>query len=45
MESQATIAWSAEEPAQHFRFVSDGAETTTTVGGVMGRERNGKFFT
>jgi hypothetical protein len=44
MHSQATIVWSVEEPTQHFRFVSDGAERSTTVGGVLGRERNGKFF-
>jgi hypothetical protein len=44
MHSQATIAWSVEEPAQHFRFQSDPASTSTTVGGVLGRERNGKFF-
>jgi hypothetical protein len=44
MHSQATIAWSAEEPSRHFRFVSDGAEKSTTISGVIGRERNGAFF-
>ncbi len=43
MDSTATMSWSVEQPAQHFRFVTDGAETTT-VGGVIGRERNGVYF-
>ena len=43
MDSQATMVWSVEEPAQHFRFVTDGADTKT-VGGVIGHERNGSYF-
>jgi len=44
-ESRATIAWSAEEPTAHFRFVSDPAGTTTNPQpAVIGHERNGKFF-
>ncbi len=43
MESEATIAWSVEQPAQRFRFATDGAGTET-VGGVIGRERNGAYF-
>ena len=42
-DSQATISWSVEQPSQHFRFVTDNA-ATKTVGGVMGRERNGTYF-
>ncbi len=43
--SRATIAWSAEEPTAHFRFVSDAAGTTTNPqSAVIGHERNGKFF-
>jgi hypothetical protein len=44
MHIRATFEWSVEEPAQHFRFVSDAVETSATVGGTLGRERNGKFF-
>lgn len=43
MDSQATMAWSVEQPSQHFRFATDGAGTNT-VGGVIGRERNGSYF-
>jgi hypothetical protein len=43
MDSQATIQWSAEQPAQHFRFVSDAKGTTHTIGGAIGREQNGVF--
>jgi hypothetical protein len=44
-QSLATIAWSAEEPATHFRFVSDEASTTTNPQpAAIGIERNGKFF-
>ena len=45
-KSRATITWSMDEPAAHFRFVSDGADTTTNPQpAVIGLERNGKFFT
>ena len=44
IDSNATIVWSAEQRSTHFAFTSDGAETTTTVSGVIGRERNGVFF-
>src|SRR5437764_969054 len=37
MDSQATMTWSAEQPAQHFRFATDAA-ATMTVGGVLGHE-------
>jgi hypothetical protein len=43
MESQATIQWSADEPALDFRFVSDASAPTDTIGGAIGRERNGVF--
>ena len=44
-ESRATIAWSAESAATHFRFVSDPAHTTyNPQPAVIGHERNGKFF-
>jgi len=40
--SPATITWSASQPATHFAFTS--AAPSTTVSGVIGRERNGTFF-
>jgi hypothetical protein len=43
MDSQATMSWSVEQPAQHFQFATDDAGTNT-VGGVIGRERNGVYF-
>jgi hypothetical protein len=43
--STATIAWSAQDPAKHFRFATDPAATSTTVNtAVIGHERNGRFF-
>ncbi|HET8629016.1 MAG TPA: hypothetical protein VFL91_16460 [Thermomicrobiales bacterium] len=45
LASTATIAWSAHEPATHFRFATDPAATSTTVNtAVIGHERNGRFF-
>jgi hypothetical protein len=38
----ATIGWSAREKG--FKFVSDPANTSTTVFAAIGRERNGVFF-
>lgn len=40
--STVTIEWSAKTAG--FQFVSDPAETTVTVAGIMGEERNGVFF-
>lgn len=45
IDSTATIVWSAEQRSTHFAFRSDDADTTTTISGVIGRERNGVFFT
>ncbi len=42
IEDTATIEWSAEE--QGFRFVSDPADTSTTLFAEIGSERNGVFF-
>jgi hypothetical protein len=42
MHSQATIEWSMTEAG--FSFVSDAAKTSTSDQAVIGRERNGKFF-
>lgn len=42
MFSKVTVDWSAQEAG--FSFVSDPADTTSTVAAVMGRERNGVFF-
>src|SRR5712692_7251604 len=42
MFSKVTVDWSAQEAG--FSFVSDPADTTSTVAAVMGRERNGLFF-
>lgn len=45
IDSTATIVWSAVQRSTHFAFTSDQATPTTTVSGVIGRERNGVFFT
>jgi hypothetical protein len=42
MFSAVAIDWSAQEAG--FSFVSDPAGTTSSVAAVMGRERNGVFF-
>jgi hypothetical protein len=44
MEGQATIQWSAEEPALDFQFVTDASAPTRTIGAALGREQNGVFF-
>ena len=43
-DSTATIAWSASQASTGFTFTSDPALGSTTVSGVIGHERNGKFF-
>jgi hypothetical protein len=40
--SKVQIEWSAQTPT--FEFVSDKADTTINVSSVIGRERNGVFF-
>jgi hypothetical protein len=42
--STVTIEWSAKNEKTGFEFVSDPAGTTVNVMSVMGRERNGLFF-
>jgi hypothetical protein len=42
IEDTATIRWSAQEAG--FKFVSDPANTSTTVFAEIGKERNGVFF-
>jgi len=42
IEDTATIAWSARK--QDLTFVSDQAETSTTIFAEIGHERNGEFF-
>jgi hypothetical protein len=42
VETAATIEWLASDA--HVFFVSDPADTSTTVAAVLGRERNGVFF-
>jgi hypothetical protein len=42
LANQATLAWSASEAG--FNFVSDAANTSTTVFAQIGHERNGSFF-
>lgn len=42
IEDTATIEWSAEE--EGFKFVSDPADTSTTLFAEIGSERNGVFF-
>lgn len=42
IEDTATIEWSAHESG--FKFVSDPANTSTTVFAEIGSERNGVFF-
>jgi hypothetical protein len=43
-DCNAQIAWSANSPSTHFQFVSDPAASSTTVSGVIGAERNGRFY-
>lgn len=40
--TRVTIEWTAETPT--FKFVSDSANTSNNVRSVIGRERNGVFF-
>jgi hypothetical protein len=42
IDNTATIKWSAEESG--FKFVSDPANTSTSLVSLIGRERNGVFF-
>jgi len=42
IEDTATMAWSARR--NDFKFVSDPANTSTTIFAEIGRERNGVFF-
>jgi hypothetical protein len=41
-ENQATLSWSASQTG--FSFVSDAANTSTTVFAQLGREANGIFL-
>lgn len=42
VQGNATTAWSAKE--EGFTFESDPAETSHSLGAVIGRERNGMFY-
>jgi hypothetical protein len=42
IDSNATIAWSAQQSG--FSFTSAAAATSTPISGVIGHERNGRFF-
>jgi hypothetical protein len=42
IEDSATMHWSAR--SKDFKFVSDPANTSTTVFAEIGSERNGEFF-
>jgi hypothetical protein len=42
IDTSATMEWSAAEA--HRSFVSDEAETSSSVSAVLGREQNGVFF-
>jgi len=42
VETAATIEWSSSD--ERLDFVSDPADTSTTVSALIGRERNGVFF-
>ncbi len=42
LENQASLSWSASQAG--FRFVSDAANTSTSVFAQLGREHNGVFF-
>jgi len=44
IDSLATIAWSARQQSTNFAFTSAAASTSKTISGVIGRERNGSFF-
>jgi hypothetical protein len=41
IDSNAKLSWSAKQSS--FTFVSDPASTSTTISGVIGQERNGRF--
>jgi hypothetical protein len=44
IDSNATIVWSANTPSTGFTYASESAAKSTTVSGVIGNERNGRFF-
>lgn len=44
IDSNARLVWSAHQPSTGFRFQTTPGEQPTTVSGVIGHERNGRFF-
>ena len=44
IDSNATIAWSANQLSSNFAFSSEPADRSTTISGVLGHELNGRFF-
>ena len=44
IDSNATLVWSAISPSTGFTFRTTPGEHPTTVSGVIGHERNGRFF-
>jgi len=44
INSKAQLWWSADEPAGNFKFESDPADTSKSISGVIGKERNGRFY-
>jgi hypothetical protein len=45
LDSTASIVWSARQPSTGYKFATNRGDTTLkTVSAVIGRERNGKFF-
>jgi len=44
IDSNATLVWSANSPSTGFTFHTTPGEHPTTVSGVIGHERNGRFF-
>lgn len=45
LQTGSTIQWEAFNPATGFTFVSEPANPAGNVYAVIGRERNGRFFT
>lgn len=45
LQTGSTIEWSAVNPSTGFQFTSDPPDPAGVVGAVIGRERNGVFFT
>jgi hypothetical protein len=45
LQTGSTIRWSALNPSTGFQFTSDEPDPAGVIYAVIGRERNGVFFT